>query len=79
MNNKVAAEYRVIIKQLGVEISLEKSLTSNEAFEFAKRLFLRGVEVSHWPLQALTQGSSKYYILAATLIPLIRRGYLSSS
>lgn len=79
MSDKVAAEYRKIISELGMEISEQKSLVSNDTCEFAKRLFIKGTEVSHWPLQALSQSYKKAYMLSATLIPLIRRGYLSSS
>jgi hypothetical protein len=47
MSNKVAAEYRRIISELGMEISETKSLVSKTTIEFAKRLFISGKEVSH--------------------------------
>lgn len=72
----VASEYRKIIRGLGMDISEEKSLVSRDTFEFAKRIFIQGVEVSHWPLKALAEGSRKHYVLAASLIPLIERGYI---
>lgn len=47
MNNEVAAEYRKLISELGMEISEQKSLVSKDTVEFAKRLFIQGIEVSH--------------------------------
>jgi hypothetical protein len=48
----VAKEYRRIIEVvLGCKISTAKSLISQDSFEFAKRFWVDGVEVSHipWP------------------------------
>lgn len=46
-NDKVAAEYlRLKTVVLGVKISLPKSLIADDSFEFAKRFFIKGVEVS---------------------------------
>lgn len=76
MDRQVALEYKRIIHSLGVEISESKTLESKDSFEFAKRFFYKGVEVSHWPLRALIENTSKYYMLAAILVPLIRKGYI---
>jgi len=51
-NDKVAEEYLRIMRALGVEISLAKTLRGNDrSMEFAKRFFLRGEDVS--PLSTL--------------------------
>jgi len=57
-DERVAKEYlRLITKVLGVEISLEKSLISQNSFEFAKRFFYQGIEVSPLPwTQAVPKG-----------------------
>jgi len=79
LNDSVALHYREIISSIGMEIAEEKSLVSKDTFEFAKRLFHNGIEVSHWPVEALSKSSKKHYVLAAELIPLLNRGYLSSN
>jgi hypothetical protein len=42
-NTKVAREYLIIMKDLGVGINLTKSLQSYDCFEFAKRFSFKGV------------------------------------
>jgi hypothetical protein len=53
-NNEVAVQYQLILKQLGVEISKTKTLISKETFEFAKRLFHKGVEVTAFPVHGIS-------------------------
>lgn len=49
-NQKVALKYRWLCAQVGVEVSLAKSMASNQrSFEFAKRVFFRGSDVSGFP------------------------------
>jgi len=49
-NHKVASKYRWLCQQVGVDISLAKSMASNQrSFEFAKRVFFRGEDVSGFP------------------------------
>jgi hypothetical protein len=46
-NRPLAGYYLEIMKELGVEINLSKSLISqNGTLEFAKRAYVRGVDVS---------------------------------
>jgi hypothetical protein len=46
-NGPLASYYLDIMKELGVEINLSKSLISkNGTLEFAKRAYVRGVDVS---------------------------------
>lgn len=73
----MARQYQLVMSSLGVDISKLKTIRSSTLFEFAKRTFYRGEEISHWPIKAIADSvSSKYYMLAATLIPLAVRGYL---
>lgn len=78
MDDDVATSYKRIISSLGVEISLEKSLVSRDTFEFAKRLFHQGNEVSHLPSSAMTEWSHKHYVLAAILKPYVDRKMIIS-
>lgn len=76
-SSSVAKQYQLVMSSLGVEISKLKTIRSSTLFEFAKRIFHRGEEISHWPVKAIADSAnSKYYMLAATLIPLALRGYL---
>jgi len=48
-NKSVARRYEIVMAELGVQINLTKTITSNEhhvQVEFAKRLFWNGVEIS---------------------------------
>jgi hypothetical protein len=53
-NNEVAFQYQLLMNQLGVGISKEKTLISNETFEFAKRLFYKGEEVTAFPIHGIS-------------------------
>jgi len=48
----VANSYRAVKLGFGVDISVDKTLVSKDTFEFAKRLFFRGSEVTGFPLAA---------------------------
>jgi len=45
-----------MVDVLGVDISTDKSLVSSDSFEFAKRFFIGGVEVSHLNIAQLFGG-----------------------
>jgi hypothetical protein len=65
----VAAEYRVIMKEIGVEIGFNKSILSdNLSLEFAKRFFYKGEEVTPFPLVGLAVG-----LLGASFVPEVIR------
>jgi hypothetical protein len=53
-HSEVAIQYQQILSQLGVGISKTKTLISNETFEFAKRLFHKGVEVTAFPIHGIS-------------------------
>jgi hypothetical protein len=52
-DRKVAEIYLVLISALGVDISLEKSIFKRGSAEFAKSLFLRGRDLTPFPLGSL--------------------------
>lgn len=50
--DRLAVLYLDTLKDLGVPVSTAKTMASTEVFEFAKRWFLRGTEVSPFPVSA---------------------------
>lgn len=72
-NSKVAREYRRLIEVvLGVKISEAKTLESADSFEFAKRFFVKGVEVSPLPWTQLDT-DSPLKVLPGFLASLVQR------
>lgn len=73
-NVEVANLYKLVMSDLGVEISQKKSYQSADSFEFAKRFFTKTQEVTPFPLQSiLSQLSSS--TLAGSLAIAYDRGY----
>lgn len=73
----LAEAYLAEIKFLGVEISDLKSHQSNKLFEFAKRLFLNGEEITAFPVSALKESSRGVHLMTNLLIEEIWRGWIS--
>lgn len=59
--------YITLINTLGVDISVAKTHKSTNFYEFAKRIFVDGIEVSPFPYSALRE-CSKSYDLLTTLV-----------
>jgi hypothetical protein len=72
-DDRVATEYVRLIGVLGVEISWSKSLVSNDSYEFAKRLFVKGVEVSGLPWDQLFRVNNPLTVLGGFLADLVTR------
>lgn len=53
-DNKVASEYLALMAELGVEISETKSHASKDTFEFAKRWYREGLEITGIQLSQFT-------------------------
>jgi hypothetical protein len=72
----LAEAYKDLISQLGVEVSAEKTLVSFEAFEFAKRYFFAGEEITPFPIPGVwdTRSSS---LLCSTLLGEERRSLVA--
>jgi len=65
---KVAREYLLLIRAIGVEVGLAKSLiSSNGSFEFAKRTFICGQDASHVSLLALGAAKADHSVLEQLL------------
>lgn len=77
-NDKVADQYRLILSGLRVSFSLPKSHVSKDTFEFAKRWFHKGSEVSPWPIHGFLATLGNWPLLVEFLsreVP--SRGYES--
>jgi len=62
------------MQTLGVEVSVLKTHESRDFFEFAKRLFYKGEEVSPFPISALQEISNKFYLVVSLLVELESKG-----
>jgi len=52
----IASKYKEVIKSIGVTISEQKSHVSQNTYEFAKRWFKNGIEVSPIPINGIVEG-----------------------
>jgi hypothetical protein len=78
-NDEVAHAYAETIKSLGVEISPTKTLVSRDTFEFAKRLFTKGQEVTGFPLNGWMSACNNKWIDQLNIVETaIRRGFAQS-
>jgi hypothetical protein len=59
----LAEAYKKVILDLGVDFSPLKTHESHTLFEFAKRLYFNGEEISPFPISALKESAKKYYLL----------------
>lgn len=78
-HDQVADKYREFLQILDVPISEQKSHVSKDTFEFAKRWFYRGLEVSPFPLSGLQEVSKKYFLLLELLRAADKRGFCATT
>jgi len=67
--------YKELIKALDVKYSVQKTYESNVFFEFAKRLFYKGVEISPFPISSLNESTNKYYLFVNLLVEMKSKGW----
>lgn len=72
----LAYKYLETMNFLGVQISPIKTHVSPDLFEFAKRLFYKGTEISPFPISALAESSSKFYLLVNLFVELEKKGWV---
>lgn len=72
---EISKMYKSIMSTLGVEVSELKTHESQHFFEFAKRLFYKGEEVSPFPISALQEINNKYYLIVSLLVELENKGW----
>jgi hypothetical protein len=74
-DEEVASNYESILQDLQVEIQREKSLVSKDTFEFAKRIFHRGKELTGFPLAAFVSNHKSVSALWSVTLVSRERGY----
>ena len=74
-DDKVALEYTWILQQLDVPVSPTKTHVSKDTYEFAKRWWHRGAEVTPFPVHGLLEVGSKYYLLPGFFRELACKGF----
>jgi len=72
-DHDLANAYKEIIQGLGVEFSPSKTYESSEFSEFAKRLILRGKEITPFPIHAVKE-ADKFYDLLPVFYGEVRKG-----
>lgn len=76
MDRKLATSYLEVMNELGVEISKVKTHIGEDLFEFAKRFYYKGSEITQFPITALVENISIYPLLAQALESAKERGFL---
>jgi hypothetical protein len=74
-NSSVAFEYQSLMDQIGVEISSTKTHISYNMYEFAKRWFISGQEVTAFAFSGILSNWNRYYLLFNFLNTQGRHGY----
>lgn len=76
-NPRVVQEYRAIMREVGVDINSSKTHTSLTMYEFAKRWYRSGEEISGFPLGSLNDTKLKWFDIAMALEEGLARWSLS--
>jgi len=74
-NDVLAGKYIRVLRSLDVPISVTKTMQSEHTFEFAKRWFHKGVEVSPFPVNALHESLDSFPLLAETFRVAYEKGW----
>lgn len=72
-DDNVAAQYKLIMGKLGVDISPHKTHVSKDTYEFAKRWFRGGSEITGIQIRGLLENIGKYHLLYASVMELYNR------
>jgi len=78
-NDTIATKYKKILKVLDVPISESKTMDSTSTFEFAKRWFYQGSEISPFPLGAAHESVHSYSMLSETFRVASEKGWFKCS
>jgi hypothetical protein len=74
-DDDLAIEYQKLINLLGVEINFSKSFISKNYFEFAKRIFIPGKEISPFPLGSVNDSIRSITCLIEMIKSAQRKGF----
>lgn len=75
-DDRLASRYQETLEDLGVPISKAKTMKSKTTFEFAKRWFHHGIEVSPFPVNALHEHLLSPLGLAETFRNAFGKGWI---
>lgn len=70
-HDEVAKMYQHIMKELDVGISIPKSCISSNMYEFAKRIFLSGVEITGIQIGGMYNNINKYHLIYQSVYDII--------
>lgn len=73
-NDDVANHYKIIMARLGVDCSPHKTHTSLHTYEFAKRWFHKGQEITGIQLRGFLDTMNKYHLVYQMVMTLYQRG-----
>lgn len=71
----LADKYKRVLQSLDVPISVTKTMQSEHTFEFAKRWFHRGHEVSPFPVNAIHESLDSFSMLSETFRTAYEKGW----
>jgi len=74
-DRRLGKAYKSKILSLGVEVSEAKTHVSDDTFEFAKRFFIKGVEVSPFPVSSIIDNIKSYPLLVSALMGEEKKGF----
>jgi len=74
-NNIIAKEYKRLLSQLGVEVSINKTHESSTFLEFAKRQVFLGTEISSFPLPAILTNYNHIPMMISDLMFINNKGW----
>lgn len=76
-HDDVAVMYQHIMKELDVGISIPKSCISSNMYEFAKRIFLDGIEITGIQIGGIYNNINKYHLIYQSVYEVIyNRNYV---
>lgn len=76
-NDRVAEQYKLLMKRLGVDTSPHKTHTSKTTYEFAKRWFMEGKEITGIQVRGLLDSMGKYHLIYQMVYTLYERGQIA--
>jgi hypothetical protein len=76
MDRALAYSYLEVMTELGVEISETKTHEGKTLFEFAKRFYYKGSEITQFPITAILDNLNVYPLIAQGLESAAERGFL---
>jgi len=75
---KAAQAYLEFCRTLDIPISLQKTHSSKDVYEFAKRWFFKGTEITPFPTSGFIEMSKRYFTLTQFLYAERKKGFLVS-